>query len=63
MGADIVIAVYLDTCPFNKDTLESLVGVAGRNVQILIAANARFQYLGQDSVQVPTRGTEFAHLI
>ncbi|HEY1994340.1 MAG TPA: patatin-like phospholipase family protein [Edaphobacter sp.] len=39
MGADIVIAVYLDTGPFQKDTLESLVGVAGRNVQILIAAN------------------------
>jgi NTE family protein len=39
MGADIVIAVYLDTGPFNRDTLESLVGVAGRNVQILIAAN------------------------
>ena len=39
MGADIVIAVYLDTGPFQRDTLESLVGVAGRNVQILIAAN------------------------
>jgi NTE family protein len=39
MGADIVIAVYLDTGPFKKDTLESLVGVAGRNLQILIAAN------------------------
>jgi len=39
MGADIVIAVYLDTGPFKRDTLESLVGVAGRNLQILIAAN------------------------
>jgi NTE family protein len=39
MGADVVIAVYLDTGPFNRDTLESLVGVAGRNLQILIAAN------------------------
>jgi NTE family protein len=39
MGAEIVIAVYLDTGPFKKDTLESLVGVAGRNLQILIAAN------------------------
>jgi NTE family protein len=39
MGADIVIAVYLDTGPFNKTTLSSLVGVAGRNVEIMIAAN------------------------
>jgi NTE family protein len=39
MGADIVIAVYLDTGPFNKTTLNSLVGVAGRNVEIMISAN------------------------
>src|SRR5258705_11171660 len=39
MGADIVIAVYLDTGPFDKKTLGSLVGVAGRNVEIMIAAN------------------------
>ena len=39
MGADIVIAVYLDTGPFNKTSLNSLVGVAGRNVEIMIAAN------------------------
>jgi len=39
MGADVVIAVYLDTGTFNRSTLESLVGVAGRNLQILIAAN------------------------
>jgi len=39
MGADIVIAVYLDTGPFDRTSLDSLVGVAGRNVQILIAAN------------------------
>jgi NTE family protein len=39
MGADIVIAVYLDTGQLKRDTLESLVGVAGRNLQILIAAN------------------------
>src|SRR5882757_5561070 len=39
MGAGIVIAVYLDTGTFDRSTLESLVGVAGRNVQILIAAN------------------------
>ena len=39
MGADIVIAVYLDTGSFDKKDLNSLVGVAGRNVSIMIAAN------------------------
>jgi NTE family protein len=39
MGADIVIAVYLDTGPFNKKSLSSIVGVAGRNVAIMISAN------------------------
>jgi NTE family protein len=39
MGADIVIAVYLDTGPFDRTTLNSLLGVAGRNVEIMIAAN------------------------
>jgi NTE family protein len=39
MGADIVIAVYLDTGPVDKASLNSLVGVAGRNVAIMVAAN------------------------
>jgi NTE family protein len=39
MGAEIVIAVYLDTGAFNKSSLSSLVGVAGRNVEIMISAN------------------------
>ncbi len=39
MGADIVIAVYLDTGPFERKELNSLLGVAGRNVSIMIAAN------------------------
>jgi NTE family protein len=39
MGADIVIAVYLDTGPFDRTSLSSLVGVAGRNVEIMISAN------------------------
>jgi NTE family protein len=39
MGADIVIAVYLDTGPFDKKSLSSLVGVAGRNVAIMVSAN------------------------
>jgi len=39
MGADVVIAVYLDTGPVDKASLNSLVGVAGRNVAIMVAAN------------------------
>jgi len=39
MGADIVIAVYLDTGAFDRKSLSSLVGVAGRNVEIMISAN------------------------
>jgi NTE family protein len=39
MGAEIVIAVYLDTGPVNKTSFDSLVGVAGRNVAIMVAAN------------------------
>jgi len=39
MGADIVIAVFLDTGPVDKASLDSLVGVAGRNVSIMVAAN------------------------
>lgn len=39
MGADIVIAVYLDTGPFDPKSLSSLLGVAGRNVEIMISAN------------------------
>jgi NTE family protein len=39
MGAEIVIAVYLDTGKFDRASLSSLVGVAGRNVEIMISAN------------------------
>ncbi len=39
MGADIVIAVYLDTGPVDRKSLNSLLGVAGRNVSIMIANN------------------------
>ena len=38
-GAKIVIAVYLDTGPFNKESVSSLVGVAGRNLGIMVSAN------------------------
>ena len=39
MGAEVVIAVYLDTGPFDKKELNSLLGVAGRNVSIMVDAN------------------------
>ncbi|MEO8028505.1 MAG: patatin-like phospholipase family protein, partial [Bryobacteraceae bacterium] len=39
MGADIVIAVYLDTGPVDPKTLSSLVGIAGRNISMMVAAN------------------------
>jgi NTE family protein len=39
MGADIVIGVYLDTGSFDRKSVDSLVGVAGRNVGIMVAAN------------------------
>jgi NTE family protein len=39
MGAQIVIAVYLDTGPFDPKSLGSLGGVLGRNVDIVVKAN------------------------
>lgn len=41
MGAQIVIAVYLDTGTVDRKSLNSLVGVAGRNLSIMIAANEK----------------------
>lgn len=39
MGADIVIAVYLDTGKVKVESLSSPLAVAGRNVSIMVAAN------------------------
>ncbi len=39
MGVDIVIAVYLNAGPVDEKSLQSLVGVAGRNISIMVAAN------------------------
>lgn len=41
MGADIVIAVFLDTGKPDPKTFGSLVGIAGRNVAIMVAANEK----------------------
>jgi NTE family protein len=39
MGADIVIAVYLNTSPFSPDTKRSLFTVMNRSIGVMIAAN------------------------
>jgi NTE family protein len=39
MNPDIVIAVYLDSGKFDAKDLDSLVGVAGRNVSLMVSAN------------------------
>jgi NTE family protein len=39
MGANVIIASYLDSGPTDPASLGSLVGVAGRNVSIMVAAN------------------------
>jgi len=39
MGVDIVIAVHLDLGPQDPKSIESLLGVAARNVAIMVAAN------------------------
>jgi NTE family protein len=41
MGAEVVVASYLDTGKLDLTSLSSLVGVAGRNVSIMVAANER----------------------
>jgi NTE family protein len=39
MGSDVVIASYLDSGPPETSALTSLLGIAGRNVSIMVAAN------------------------
>ncbi|MBS1821435.1 MAG: patatin-like phospholipase family protein [Acidobacteria bacterium] len=39
MGAEVIISSYLDVGPPKPGSLDSLVGVAGRNVSIMVAAN------------------------
>ncbi len=39
MGSDVIVASYLDSGPTDPASLSSLLGVAGRNVSIMTAAN------------------------
>ncbi len=39
MGAQIIIAVYLDTGPYDPNKLTSLGGIVGRNVSIVVMQN------------------------
>ncbi|HEU5340352.1 patatin-like phospholipase family protein [Edaphobacter sp.] len=48
MGADVVIAVYLDTGTVDRKSLNSLVGVAGRNLSIMVAANEKANMANAD---------------
>jgi NTE family protein len=41
MGAQVIIAVYLDTGPFDPKSISSLGGVLGRNLGIIVQANER----------------------
>lgn len=41
MGADIVIAIYLETSPFDPKTSQSVFSVVGQTVSVMIAANER----------------------
>lgn len=39
MGADIVVAVHLSSAPVNPRDFDSLLGVAGRSIDVMIRAN------------------------
>ncbi len=53
MGADIVIAVALET-PVEEKDFESLLGIAGRSISYLIAANERPNLAAADVVLMPS---------
>lgn len=48
MGSQVVIAVYLDTGKVDRKDLNSLVGVAGRNLSIMVAANEKSNLANAD---------------
>ncbi|MCX7604514.1 MAG: patatin-like phospholipase family protein [Bryobacteraceae bacterium] len=52
MGADVVIAVALDR-PYSEDRITSLVGVAGRSISVMVAANERRSMGLADLVLMP----------
>ncbi len=61
MGADVVIASYLNSGPPAPGSLTSLVGIAGRNVSIMVAAN-EVHSLKEADVVISSDVSKFATL-
>jgi NTE family protein len=61
MGAQVVISSYLDSGPPNPGSLNSLTGVAGRNISIMVSAN-EVQSLKNSDVVVSSDVSKFGSL-
>lgn len=61
MGAQVVISSYLDSGPTDPATLNSLTGVAGRNISIMVAAN-EVQSLKNSDIVISSDVSKYASL-
>lgn len=61
MGSDVVIASYLNSGPPEAGSLNSLLGIAGRNVSIMVAAN-EIQSLKSADIVVSSDVSKYASL-